>query len=280
VLQETFIAQGVQKYIEMEKLVKAKYQDNLEFFQWFKAFFDKNYDGKTYNAVDRKAHAMKSYGKGHKFAETKDTKKVEKKTDSTEKTDKVEKVEKVEKKSTTTTTASKTATKTTAPSKTKTTTTTTSSKTSSTKGSTPTTTKKDDGKKEDPEMNTEKLAKLKSTLETLEKERNFYFGKLRSIEVMCQQADNKLDDKTKKAVLDILYATDDNQEFTSPDTDKSQQQGANNNSSSTTTTTSETVNESSIPDSAADETPTETTIENHDTPTEATTTVTTEEESF
>lgn len=35
----------------MEKLVKGRFQDNLDFIQWFKKFFDANYDGKEYNPV-------------------------------------------------------------------------------------------------------------------------------------------------------------------------------------------------------------------------------------
>ncbi|NWS65142.1 MARE3 protein, partial [Chunga burmeisteri] len=32
-------------------LVKGKFQDNFEFIQWFKKFFDANYDGKEYNPL-------------------------------------------------------------------------------------------------------------------------------------------------------------------------------------------------------------------------------------
>lgn len=35
----------------MERLVKGKFQDNFEFIQWFKKFFDANYDGKEYNPL-------------------------------------------------------------------------------------------------------------------------------------------------------------------------------------------------------------------------------------
>jgi len=31
--------------------VKGKFQDNFEFVQWFKKFFDANYDGKEYDPV-------------------------------------------------------------------------------------------------------------------------------------------------------------------------------------------------------------------------------------
>jgi len=60
-----------------------------------------------------------------------------------------------------------------------------------------------------------KLSKLRDTIQGLEKERNFYFGKLRSIEVLCQQDETK-DAETKAQVLKILYQTDSEEEFQAP----------------------------------------------------------------
>lgn len=37
--------------IPVERLVKGKFQDNFEFLQWFKKFFDANYDGKEYDPL-------------------------------------------------------------------------------------------------------------------------------------------------------------------------------------------------------------------------------------
>lgn len=42
---------GLFQIIPVEKLVKGKFQDNFEFIQWFKKFFDANYDGKDYNPL-------------------------------------------------------------------------------------------------------------------------------------------------------------------------------------------------------------------------------------
>ncbi|XP_072537028.1 microtubule-associated protein RP/EB family member 1a isoform X1 [Salminus brasiliensis] len=49
ILQASFKKLGVNKVIPVDKLVKGKFQDNFEFVQWFKKFFDANYDGKEYD---------------------------------------------------------------------------------------------------------------------------------------------------------------------------------------------------------------------------------------
>lgn len=36
--------------IPVDKLIKGRFQDNFEFLQWFKKFFDANYDGREYEA--------------------------------------------------------------------------------------------------------------------------------------------------------------------------------------------------------------------------------------
>ena len=37
--------------VEVDKLSKQKFQDNFEFLQWFKKFFDANYSGDDYDAA-------------------------------------------------------------------------------------------------------------------------------------------------------------------------------------------------------------------------------------
>lgn len=44
------------------------------------------------------------------------------------------------------------------------------------------------------------------TIEGLEKERDFYFGKLRDIEVMCQESNDG--NPIIQKILDVLYATE------------------------------------------------------------------------
>lgn len=37
--------------IPVDKLIKGRFQDNFEFLQWFKKFFDANYDGREYEPM-------------------------------------------------------------------------------------------------------------------------------------------------------------------------------------------------------------------------------------
>lgn len=44
----------MKKYIDVDKLIKAKYQDNLEMTQWLKRYYDINFNGEPYDAVGRR----------------------------------------------------------------------------------------------------------------------------------------------------------------------------------------------------------------------------------
>ncbi len=54
VLQQAFAKNDIKRHIEVDKLTKAKYQDNLEFCQWLKRYFDINYNGQPYDALARR----------------------------------------------------------------------------------------------------------------------------------------------------------------------------------------------------------------------------------
>ena len=43
---------NVDKIVPVDRLIKAKFQDNFEFLQWFKKFFDANYGGQEYDALE------------------------------------------------------------------------------------------------------------------------------------------------------------------------------------------------------------------------------------
>jgi RP/EB family microtubule-associated protein len=45
------------------------------------------------------------------------------------------------------------------------------------------------------------------TVDGLEKERDFYFGKLRDIELICQENESETNTTLSK-IIDILYATE------------------------------------------------------------------------
>ncbi|CAI5736547.1 unnamed protein product [Hyaloperonospora brassicae] len=67
VLQKAFVQLKIDKHVEVDRLVRGKYQDNLEFMQWFKAFYERNASGQPYDPV-----AQRDKGKGgaqftHKF---------------------------------------------------------------------------------------------------------------------------------------------------------------------------------------------------------------------
>ncbi|KAK0710858.1 calponin homology domain-containing protein [Lasiosphaeris hirsuta] len=54
VLQNCFTKHHVEKTIPVESLVKCKMQDNLDFLQWTKRFWDQYYPGGEYDAVGRR----------------------------------------------------------------------------------------------------------------------------------------------------------------------------------------------------------------------------------
>lgn len=55
---------------------------------------------------------------------------------------------------------------------------------------------------------TNQVMDMRLNLEGLEKERDFYFSKLRDIEILCQEADESDNSAIIAKILDILYATE------------------------------------------------------------------------
>lgn len=54
-VQSAFGKHGIQKMIPVQRLVKARFQDNLEFLQWFHQFFAQSYRAaQEYNPVERR----------------------------------------------------------------------------------------------------------------------------------------------------------------------------------------------------------------------------------
>ncbi|XP_060086486.1 microtubule-associated protein RP/EB family member 1 isoform X1 [Heteronotia binoei] len=207
VLQAGFKRMGVDKIIPVDKLVKGKFQDNFEFVQWFKKFFDANYDGKDYDPVaarqgqetavapalvapvlNKPKKNLGSGGTDHSFVGT-----------SGLKAARAESAASLRRTVAVAPTRPMVAQRTTVANKTG-----------------PGMVKKAPGgigEDESAEL-IQQINVLKLTVEDLEKERDFYFGKLRNIELICQENEGETDPVLQR-IVEILYATDEG--FVIPD---------------------------------------------------------------
>merc|ERR550519_1772005 len=184
-LQNSFKKMGVDKVIPVERLVKGRFQDNFEFVQWFKKFFDANYQGDEYDGAAARANVGAPATVG-KPVGAKPAAKPAVKSATTRKP--------VTAKPTTTRPAAQ--------------------RTAAASGAGDSS----QYKKQVEELN-EKLITMEQSLESLERERDFYFEKLRDIELMItnvagEEAENPADPDSElgqvsKKILDVLYATTD-----------------------------------------------------------------------
>ncbi|KAM5135679.1 microtubule-associated protein RP/EB family member 1 isoform 1-T3 [Mantella aurantiaca] len=203
VLQAGFKKMGVDKIIPVDKLVKGKFQDNFEFVQWFKKFFDANYDGKDYDPV---ATRQGQDSMPAPVLPTPVLNKPKKPIGSTNSDDygesKLPKAAAEEGRK-----MAKIAPLRAVPAQ-----------------RTPATNKPaqgigrkpaalGNGEEESAEL-VQQVNVLKITVEDLEKERDFYFGKLRNIELICQENEGESDPVLQR-IIEILYATDEG--FVIPD---------------------------------------------------------------
>ncbi|GAA6106056.1 microtubule-associated protein RP/EB family member 1a isoform X2 [Tachysurus ichikawai] len=174
ILQGSFKKLGVNKIIPVDKLVKGKFQDNFEFVQWFKKFFDANYDGKEYDpeAARQGQEIAASQHSAPGLANKPRKSSFETRISSVKPTAPV------------------------APQR---------MAAASPKLATPPVQRTDSAAGEDL---LQMISDLKCTIADLEKERDFYFGKLRNIELICQEKEGEADPTLKK-IVDILYATDE-----------------------------------------------------------------------
>ncbi|KAJ8399453.1 hypothetical protein AAFF_G00411650 [Aldrovandia affinis] len=173
VLQAAFKRMSVDKIIPVEKLVKGKFQDNFEFVQWFKKFFDANYDGKEYDPMQAR--------QGQDMAPT-----------SNQMPQRISPT--VPKNMPTPQRAL-------------------NSTPSIGVRKNPPMARNGGSDTEIMELN-QQLMELKLTVDGLEKERDFYFSKLRDIELICQEHECENNPMIAK-IIDILYATEDG--FAAPD---------------------------------------------------------------
>eukprot|EP00092_Neocalanus_flemingeri_P003187 GFUD01003405.1.p1 GENE.GFUD01003405.1~~GFUD01003405.1.p1 ORF type:complete len:290 (-),score=106.18 GFUD01003405.1:449-1282(-) len=185
VLQASFKKMNVDKIVPVDRLVKGRFQDNFEFLQWFKKFFDANYDGQDYDAIGMRGG--EEVGSGGKPARPNGMAKLS----GMPKRSPAPRPAPV---------ASRPAAR-------------------PAMGAGGGGARAANGgvnmqaKQQIEDLNAQVL-EMKLTVEGLEKERDFYFGKLRDVEVMCQENESTGGDLVGK-VMDILYQTEDG--FAVPD---------------------------------------------------------------
>ncbi|KAJ1191602.1 hypothetical protein NDU88_000918 [Pleurodeles waltl] len=181
-LQASFKRMNVDKVIPVEKLVKGRFQDNLDFIQWFKKFFDANYDGKEYNPMEARQgqDALPPPDPGEQiFNLPKKPHHANSPTAGAAKSSPLVKPGSA------------------------------SSRPSSAKKAAQSPVPKSD---KDLETQVTQLSdqvhSLKVALEGVEKERDFYFSKLREIELLCQEHGQETDDLVQR-LMEVLYAAED-----------------------------------------------------------------------
>jgi len=195
ILQGVFTKLNIPKVIEVNKLIKGKYQDNLEFLQWMKRFFDTHIQEETatYDATNKRKAAMKEY-KVHAKGSNPPTPSAANAVSSVP-------VLSQAKKPSTASSAANTSTL----------------STNSTKLSVRNVNTSRGGglrgQQEDKKAVAKVNASLQLKIENLERERDFYFQKLRDIELYTQAIEDNPNASQEqvsfmKEIQKILYATD------------------------------------------------------------------------
>jgi len=196
-LQESFKRTGTNKVIPVEKLVKGKFQDNFEFVQWFKKYFDANYQGNEYEPVMARGGATLAVAGGKGLAPRAHANTTSKVSPgarhSPASRPSVQKSHEPK---------SHVASHAAAPAQ-----------------NNAATEAEIAGLKHQVTALTDEQTELSQTIQALQHERDFYFGKLRQIEMICQEFENQDVDETLKEtcakITEILYATEEG--FASPD---------------------------------------------------------------
>ncbi|CAH1099518.1 unnamed protein product [Psylliodes chrysocephalus] len=190
ILQASFKKMQVDKLVPIDKLVKGRFQDNFEFLQWFKKFFDANYKGTHYDALG--ARCGEGLGNGGPNA-PKGNSMLMRKAIPTPLLQNESPRSPAARPKPAVRTMPKAAVK---PNTMK-----------------PPATRNQGGDAGKIEELSNQVAEFKLTVDGLEKERDFYFGKLRDIEVMCQECEDG--NPIIQKILDVLYATEEG--FAPPD---------------------------------------------------------------
>ncbi|KAJ8306594.1 hypothetical protein KUTeg_017139 [Tegillarca granosa] len=172
--------------IPVERLVKGRFQDNFEFVQWFKRFFDANYQGQEYDAMS--ARGGESVGSTKVSALNKPPKTTGISKASPARAPAQRAAPPQQQRSP-------------------------AGYTRPSAGSKAAPNHAGAGDAKIQELN-QQISDMQMTVEGLEKERDFYFGKLRDIELLCQENE---DVEVVKSIMDILYQTEEG--FAPPEDD-------------------------------------------------------------
>ncbi|CAH0382959.1 unnamed protein product [Bemisia tabaci] len=200
ILQAAFKKVGVDKIVPIDKLVKGRFQDNFEFLQWFKKFFDVNYALTEYDALAaRGGEGMGAGGSSARNIAKREPPKtnygtkapsIASRNGSTNRSLGSEGIRKSKETLNPVRRSDGLVPR--------------AQPRSVNPAARPGVGRGDSGKIE--ELNNQ-MMELKITVDGLEKERDFYFGKLRDIEVLCQEQEGE--SPVLQKILDILYATED-----------------------------------------------------------------------
>ncbi|XP_066600713.1 microtubule-associated protein RP/EB family member 1 isoform X1 [Prorops nasuta] len=198
ILQGGFKKMNVDKIVPIDRLVKGRFQDNFEFLQWFKKFFDANYSGvDTYDALAIRGGEQMGSGGANAARASTVKRSSPRETIATNIAGRAGQIaQQVSSQVPTKVTELKLLEK-------------NINKVQPYRPATKTgnvVSRGDTGKLE--ELSSQ-IMELKMSVEGLEKERDFYFGKLRDIEVICQDCDNDKPLPIVQKILDVLYATAD-----------------------------------------------------------------------
>ncbi|XP_043232721.1 microtubule-associated protein RP/EB family member 1-like isoform X1 [Amphibalanus amphitrite] len=185
-LQASFKKMSVDKVIPVDKLIKGKFQDNFEFLQWFKRFFDSNYDGSEYQALEARGGLPLGGGGGGGGGGAPRRSQMARPA-----------ARAPHRPAAAPAARSAPAARPAAP-----------------RAAPAARSAAGDSRQAEVDELTTQVQTMQLTLEDLEKERDFYFGKLRDIEVICQEEEGTNSDLIQR-ILAILYATADG--FAVPD---------------------------------------------------------------
>lgn len=183
IVQAAFKKVGCDKEIPVNRLVKARFQDNFEFLQWFKKFFDANYQGHEYNALELRGNIPLGAGAPAGTVPSRPPMVASKPA-------RVAPVSHPVHHTSPKAPVDRRLTQTTA-----------------TNGAAAAAAASSQAAEQISKLKAE-LQELKGTLEAVEHERDFYYGKLRDLEVLCQNPEEE-PNCDKKKILEILYATED-----------------------------------------------------------------------